>query len=115
MRWMLRALLYLILSAQAIAGTFAFEGRKVTIATLDRGGTVYFQLDPVLGALGLLREPYRAGKGFQVAHQDRLLVLGTIPSSSSWTGKFSSWKRLPCSKRASCSCPPGFSPAPWPS
>jgi N-acetylmuramoyl-L-alanine amidase len=76
MLWMLRGLFYLIWAAGAMAGTFAFENRKAAVPTLERAGMVYFQLDPVLQTLNLLREPYRAGKGFQVVHQDRLLVLG---------------------------------------
>lgn len=105
---MLKAVFYLILASNAIAGTFIFEGRKTTVPTLDRGGAVYFQLDPVLAALGLLREPYRAGKGFQVAHQDRLLVLGEDSAFVILDGEIQQLEAPPVLEAGQLFMPAGF-------
>jgi len=73
----LLAVLYLIPAGLAMAGTFSYEGRKTNVTTIERSGVAYFALDPVLQAVGLLREPYAAGQGFQIVYQERLLVLGS--------------------------------------
>ena len=73
----LLAVLYLIPAGLAMAGTFSYDGRKITVSMIEKAGISYFALDPVLQAVGLLREPYAAGQGFQIVYQERLLVLGT--------------------------------------
>jgi N-acetylmuramoyl-L-alanine amidase len=72
----LLAVLYLIPAGLATAGTFTYEGHKTTVSVIEKTGVTYFALDPVLQAVGLLREPYAAGQGFQIVYQERLLVLG---------------------------------------
>jgi N-acetylmuramoyl-L-alanine amidase len=105
---MLRGLVYLIFASGAIAGTFTVEGRKVTVATMERAGTVFFQLDPVLQACGLLREPYRAGKGFQVVHQDRLLVLGEDSAFVVLDGEIQQMEAPPILEGGNLFMPAGF-------
>jgi N-acetylmuramoyl-L-alanine amidase len=100
--------LYIILASSAIAGTFSYEGRKINVPSLEKSGAVFFQLDPVLQALGLVREPYTAGKGFQILYQDRLMVLGEDSSYVILDGDIQQIEAPPVDQGGSLYMPPSF-------
>lgn len=71
---MQRLLIFILFSKLLISGTFTYEKKKVEVPTIEKDGTIFFDLKTILENINLSLDPYREGNSYQIQYLEGKLI-----------------------------------------